>query len=52
MEFTAEQVAGLLEGKVEGDKDVKVNKLAKIERSLRYKMSFTRNENAIKPNAK
>lgn len=43
MEFTAEQVAGLLEGKVEGDKDVKVNKLAKIEEGEFGALSFLAN---------
>lgn len=43
MEFTAEQVAGLLEGKVEGDKDVIVNKLAKIEEGEIGALSFLAN---------
>ena len=43
MEFTAEQVAGLLEGKVEGDTDVKVNKLAKIEEGETGALSFLAN---------
>ena len=43
MEFTAEQVAGLLEGNVEGDKDVKVNKLAKIEEGEKGALSFLAN---------
>ena len=43
MEFTAEQVAGLLEGQVQGDKDVKVNKLAKIEEGETGALSFLAN---------
>ena len=31
MEFTAQQIASLLEGRVEGDPEIKVNRLARIE---------------------
>ena len=31
MKFTAEQIAGILEGDVDGDPNIEVSKLAKIE---------------------
>ena len=31
MKFTAAQIAGILEGKVEGDPEIEVDRLAKIE---------------------
>ena len=44
MEFTALQVAELLEGKVEGDEKVMINKLAKIEEGEKelFNLSFKR----------
>ncbi len=34
MKFTASQIAGILEGEVEGDASIEVSKLAKIEEGL------------------
>lgn len=44
MEFTASQVAELLNGKIEGDSDVTVNQLAKIEEGLIGSLTFLSNE--------
>lgn len=43
MEFTAEQIASLLNGTVEGDKNVSVNNLSKIEEGAPGTLSFLAN---------
>lgn len=43
MEFTAKQIAEILNGTVEGDTDVKVNRLAKIEEGEPGALSFLAN---------
>lgn len=43
MEFTANQIAGILEGTVEGDGDVSVSKLAKIEEGTQGSLTFLAN---------
>ena len=43
MEFTAEQIAGLLNGKVEGNPETIVNKLSKIEEGETQSLSFLAN---------
>ncbi len=43
MEFTAKQIAELLNGKVEGNSEVKVNKLSKIEEGEPGSISFLAN---------
>ena len=43
MEFTAQQIADLLQGKVEGDPSVKVNRLAKIEEGEPGSLTFLAN---------
>lgn len=43
MEFTAKQISELLNGKVEGDPDVKVNTLSKIEEGSPGSISFLAN---------
>lgn len=43
MEFTAQQIADLLQGKVEGDSSVKVNRLAKIEEGEPGSLTFLAN---------
>ena len=43
MEFTAEQIAGMLNGKVEGDSSAVVNSLAKIEEGVLGALSFLSN---------
>ena len=43
MQFTAEQIANLLEGQVEGDPNVTINKLAKIEEGVPGSISFLAN---------
>ncbi|HET6226311.1 MAG TPA: UDP-3-O-(3-hydroxymyristoyl)glucosamine N-acyltransferase [Bacteroidia bacterium] len=43
MEFTAEQIAGLLNGQIEGKKEVKVSKLSKIEEGFPGSISFLAN---------
>jgi UDP-3-O-[3-hydroxymyristoyl] glucosamine N-acyltransferase len=43
MEFSAEQIAGLLNGKIEGSSDVCVNSLAKIEEGQAGALSFLAN---------
>ncbi len=44
MEFTANQIAGLLNGKIEGNGDVKVNSLAKIEEGKTGSLCFLSNK--------
>jgi UDP-3-O-[3-hydroxymyristoyl] glucosamine N-acyltransferase len=43
MEFSAQQLAGLLQGTIEGDADVKVSKLSKIEEGEPGSISFLAN---------
>lgn len=43
MEFTAEQIASVIGGKVEGDKDAKVRTFAKIEEGVEGAISFLSN---------
>lgn len=43
MKFTASQIAGILEGKVEGDPNVEVSKLAKIEEGSEGAITFLAN---------
>lgn len=43
MEFTAEQIANVIGGKVEGNKDAKVNTFAKIEEGVEGAISFLSN---------
>lgn len=43
MKFTAAQIAGILEGKVEGDSNVEVDKLAKIEEGTPGSIAFLAN---------
>jgi UDP-3-O-[3-hydroxymyristoyl] glucosamine N-acyltransferase len=43
MEFSAEQIAGLLQGKIEGDATVKITKLSKIEEGEKGSISFLAN---------
>lgn len=43
MEFTAEQIAGLLEGEIEGDKAAIVNDMAKIEEGKEGTITFLAN---------
>ncbi len=43
MEFTAEQIAGLLNGQIEGNTNAKINKLAKIEEGEEGAISFLAN---------
>lgn len=43
MEFKAEQIAQMLQGTVEGNKEVSVNKLAKIEEGVPGSLSFLAN---------
>lgn len=43
MEFSAEQIAGLLNGQIEGDITVKISKLAKIEEGVEGAISFLAN---------
>ncbi|PKR79999.1 UDP-3-O-(3-hydroxymyristoyl)glucosamine N-acyltransferase [Brumimicrobium salinarum] len=43
MEFSAEQIAGILEGDVQGDKDVKVSGLSKIEEGQPNTLTFLAN---------
>lgn len=44
MEFSAEQIAGFIDGKVQGDKNVKVNNVCKIEQGSEGKLAFLANE--------
>jgi len=43
LKFTAEQIAGILEGTVVGDPQVKVSKLAKIEEGVKGSLTFLAN---------
>jgi len=43
MEFTAEQIAGLLNGEIEGDKNAVVNNMAKIEEGKEGTITFLAN---------
>ena len=43
MEFTAEQIASVIGGKIEGDKDAKVRTFAKIEEGVEGAISFLSN---------
>ncbi len=43
MEFSAEQIAGLLQGQIEGDSSVKISKLSKIEEGEPGSISFLAN---------
>ena len=43
MEFTAQQIAGLLNGQIEGDANVKITKLSKIEEGETGSISFLAN---------
>jgi UDP-3-O-[3-hydroxymyristoyl] glucosamine N-acyltransferase len=43
MEFSAEQIAGILSGDIEGNADVKVNNLSKIEEGISGTLSFLSN---------
>lgn len=43
MEFSAQQIAGLLNGKIEGDENVKVSSLSKIEEGAQGSLSFLSN---------
>ena len=45
MEFTANQIAGILEGTVEGDGEVTVSSLAKIEEGSKGSLTFLANPN-------
>lgn len=43
MKFTATQIAGILEGEVDGNPDVEVSKLAKIEEGIKGSLTFLAN---------
>ena len=43
MEFTAKQIAGLLQGTVEGDENTTVSTLSKIEEGKKGSLSFLSN---------
>ncbi len=43
MKFTAAQIAGILEGEIEGDPEIKVHKLAKIEEGEQGSLTFLAN---------
>ena len=43
MEFSAQQIAGLLNGSIEGNAEVKVNKVAKIEEGVQGSLAFLSN---------
>jgi UDP-3-O-[3-hydroxymyristoyl] glucosamine N-acyltransferase len=43
MEFTAQQIAGILNGAIEGNADVKITKLSKIEEGVPGSISFLAN---------
>lgn len=47
MEFTASQVAELLNGKIEGNSESTVNQLAKIEEGVPNSLTFLSNENYV-----
>lgn len=44
MEFTAEQIANVLNGSIEGDKNIKVNKISKIDEASEGSLTFLANE--------
>ena len=44
MKFTAKQIAGILDGYIEGDPDVEVNKLSKIEEGTSGSLTFLANK--------
>ncbi|MSP70299.1 MAG: UDP-3-O-(3-hydroxymyristoyl)glucosamine N-acyltransferase, partial [Bacteroidetes bacterium] len=43
MEFSAKQIAGLLNGTIEGDENVKISSLSKIEDGKSGSLSFLSN---------
>ncbi len=43
MEFSAQQIATLLGGNIEGNPEIKVNKLSKIEEGLPNTLAFLAN---------
>ena len=43
MKFTAQQIAGILNGEVEGDEAIEVSKLAKIEEGSEGTLTFLAN---------
>ena len=43
MKFTAQQIAGILEGDVVGNPDIEVSKLAKIEEGFEGALTFLAN---------
>ena len=43
MKFTATQIAGILEGEVEGNGEIEVSKLAKIEEGVEGSLTFLAN---------
>jgi UDP-3-O-[3-hydroxymyristoyl] glucosamine N-acyltransferase len=43
MQFTAQQIATLIQGRLEGDPDAKVNDVAKIEEAVKGSLSFISN---------
>jgi UDP-3-O-[3-hydroxymyristoyl] glucosamine N-acyltransferase len=43
MDFSAKEIAGILDGKIEGNPDVKVNRIAKIEEAEEGSLSFLAN---------
>ncbi|MBC2845005.1 UDP-3-O-(3-hydroxymyristoyl)glucosamine N-acyltransferase [Winogradskyella flava] len=43
MKFTAEQIAGILEGTVDGDPNIEVSKLSKIEEGVKGSLTFLAN---------
>jgi len=43
MEFSAQQIAGLLQGQIEGDESIKISKLSKIEEGVSGSISFLAN---------
>src|SRR6186713_2737952 len=47
MEFTTQQIAGLLNGQIEGNADVKISKLSKIEEGVPGSISFLANPKYI-----
>ena len=45
MKFTAQQIAGIIKGTIEGDANVTVSKLSKIEEGIPGSISFLSNPN-------
>ena len=43
MEFSADQIAGILNGEIQGDADITVNDLSKIEEGRQGTLSFLSN---------